>query len=43
MKKAISMILVMALCLSPAAAAFAESEAGEIDYTTGTPWLEVAL
>ena len=34
MKKAISIILVMALCLSPAAAAFAESEANEIDYTT---------
>ena len=43
MKKAISIILVMALCLSPAAAAFAESEANEIDYTTGKPWLDVDL
>lgn len=38
MKEAISLILTAALCLSLAAGAFAESDAGEIDYTSGTPW-----
>ena len=43
MKKTISVILAMALCLSLSAAAFAESGAAEIDYTTGTPWMDVDL
>ena len=43
MKKAISVLLAMALCLSLAAAASAEDAPGEIDYTTGTPWMDVDL
>ena len=43
MKKTISVILAMALCLSLSAAAFAENGADEIDYTTGTPWMDVDL
>ena len=43
MKKAISIILASALCLSIGASVFAESDAGDIDYTTGTPWLCVDL
>ena len=43
MKKAISGLLAMALCLSLATAAFAENGADEIDYTTGTPWMDIDL
>ena len=43
MRKAISVLLAMALCLSLSAAAFADNGAAEIDYTTGTPWMDVDL
>ena len=43
MKKAISIILTAALCLSLAVSAFAESTADEPDYTTGTPWMDIDL
>ncbi len=43
MKRAISIILTIALCLSLAVAAFAENGADEIDYTTGTPWMDIDL
>lgn len=42
-KEAISVLLSMALCLSLSTAALAESGADEIDYTTGTPWMDVDL
>ena len=43
MKKAISIILAAALCLSIGASVFAESDVEEIDYTTGTPWMDIDL
>ena len=43
MKKTISIILTAALCLSLAVSAFAESPIEAIDYTTGTPWLDIDL
>ena len=43
MRKAISVLLAMAFCLSLSTAAFAESGADKIDYTTGTPWMDVDL
>ena len=43
MKRAISIILAMALCLSLAAVTFAENGADEVDYTTGTPWMDIDL
>ncbi|MBQ6366132.1 MAG: M13 family metallopeptidase [Oscillospiraceae bacterium] len=43
MKKTISIILTAALCLSLAASAIAESPIEAIDYTTGTPWLDIDL
>ena len=43
MKKAISILLAAALYLSIGASVFAESGAEEIDYTTGTPWMNIDL
>ncbi len=43
MKKAISILLVAVLCMSIGASVFAQSGAEEIDYTTGTPWLDIDL
>ena len=43
MKRVISILLVAALCMSAGAAVFAESGAEEIDYTTGTPWMNIDL
>ena len=42
-EKKIRIILVPASCLSMAASVFAESGAAEIDYTTGTPWMDCDL
>ena len=42
-ERAISIILAMALCLSLAAVTFAENGADEVDYTTGTPWMDIDL
>ena len=43
MKKAIGILLMAALFLQPAFPALAEGGADEIDYTTGTPWMDVDL
>ena len=43
MKRVISILLVAALCMSTGAAVFAGSGAEEIDYTTGTPWMNIDL
>ena len=37
------MILAAALCLSAGASVSAESGVGEVDYTTGTPWMDIDL
>ena len=43
MKKVISILLAAALCLSIGASALAEDSSEEIDYTTGTPWMNIDL
>ena len=43
MKKAISILLAAALCMSTGTSVFAENGAEEIDYTTGTPWMNIDL
>ena len=39
MKKMTALLLTVTLCFPMGMSAYAESESGETDYTTGTPWL----
>lgn len=43
MKKAIRILVTAILCLSMVCCAAAENSSEEIDYTTGTPWVDIDL
>ena len=43
MKKAVCILVTVILCLSMICCAAAENSSEEIDYTTGTPWVDIDL